>query len=81
MRKVKHRTGRDIDNCAFKDDENLQDVRNQWKINKEKNDGDFIFNTRFKKKQDWLSPVYSGRLVHLLKFILHTPAHWCIIRG
>ena len=25
-------------------------------------------------KQDWLSPVYSGRLVHLLKFILHTPA-------
>ena len=32
-------------------------------------------------KQDWLSPVYSGHLVHLLKFILHTPARWCIIRG
>ena len=26
-------------------------------------------------QQDWLSPVYSGRLVHLMKFILHTPAH------
>ena len=26
-------------------------------------------------EQDWLSPVYSGCLVHLLKFIPHTPVH------
>ena len=34
-------------------------------------------------KQDWLSPVYSGRLQYICWNLLYTdtPVHWCTIRG
>ena len=34
-------------------------------------------------QQDWLSPVYSGRLQCICwnSFYTDTPVHWCTIRG
>ena len=46
-------------------------------------DSTCIENVGFSNQQDWLSPVYSGRLQYICRnsFYTYTPLHWCTIRG
>ena len=55
----------------------------KWNSRRLKNCSGAQHELVFQTQQDWLSPVYSGRLQYVCwnSFYTDTPVHWCTIRS